>query len=117
MLLLCFLFIVILFIGGLLFMVGVLISMKNKFFRSKSSPFECGFESLSLMRLPFSIHFYLIAILFLLFDIEVIYLFSMNVMSYKLSGSMWGFSVVVILIILYLGLEYEKSEGLLSWVV
>nr|AHA52530.1 NADH dehydrogenase subunit 3 [Homolobus sp. QL-2013] len=90
---------------------------KNYLNREKNSSFECGFDPLSSSRLPFSIQFYLIGILFLIFDIEVILLFplvsSLNLLNLK----NWFFSVFIILMILYLGLEYEKNEGSLKWYI
>ena len=72
----------------------------------KISGYECGFDSFESARVPFSIRFFLIGILFLLFDLEVSLLFPWAVL-YHLVG-LWGFySVFVFFIILIAGLAYE----------
>nr|QTC30744.1 NADH dehydrogenase subunit 3 [Psyttalia lounsburyi] len=116
LILLMFMFIVMFMICLLMMLLNLLISKKEILDREKISSFECGFDSLSLLRLPFSIHFYLIGILFLVFDVEVVYLFPMvNLFTY-LSIWDWLFISFLILMILYLGLEFEKLEGSLKWI-
>nr|YP_010400421.1 NADH dehydrogenase subunit 3 [Cotesia flavipes]UQS76150.1 NADH dehydrogenase subunit 3 [Cotesia flavipes] len=88
---------------------------KNLNYLEKNSPFECGFEPFESSRLPFSINFYLISILFLIFDIEIILLIPM-LNSLKILHYMnWLYSSLMVLLILYLGLEFEKNEGILNW--
>nr|AHA52493.1 NADH dehydrogenase subunit 3 [Cardiochiles fuscipennis] len=83
--------------------------------REKSSSFECGFELIENSRLPFSIHFYLISVLFLIFDVEIVLLFPLIESLKYLSFFFWMFSCLMIMMILYLGLEFEKHEGVLKW--
>nr|YP_003734711.1 NADH dehydrogenase subunit 3 [Cotesia vestalis]ACH71095.1 NADH dehydrogenase subunit 3 [Cotesia vestalis] len=88
---------------------------KNLNYLEKNSPFECGFEPFESSRLPFSINFYLISILFLIFDIEIILLLPMMNSLKILNYMNWLYSSLVILLILYLGLEFEKNEGIMNW--
>lgn len=82
--------------------------------RSKNSCFECGFENFESIRLPFSIQFYIIRLLFLVFDVEIIYLFPILISIKLINYLRWFISSLFILMILFLGLEYEKFEGLLK---
>nr|QTC30718.1 NADH dehydrogenase subunit 3 [Psyttalia concolor] len=116
MILLIIMFILLFLICLLLMLLNLMISKKEFLDREKISSFECGFDSLSLLRLPFSIHFYLIGILFLIFDVEVVYLFPMVNLFIYLKFWDWLFVSFMILMILYLGLEYEKMEGSLKWI-
>nr|YP_009178613.1 NADH dehydrogenase subunit 3 [Himantura uarnak]AKU46818.1 NADH dehydrogenase subunit 3 [Himantura uarnak] len=81
----------------------------------KLSPYECGFDPLGTARLPFSLRFFLVAILFLLFDLEIALLLPLpwgNQLSSPLITSMWA---TLILLLLTLGLIYEWSQGGLEW--
>nr|APF47503.1 NADH dehydrogenase subunit 3 [Dolichogenidea sp. n. SNS-2016] len=83
----------------------------------KNLTFECGFEPFESSRLPFSIHFYLIAVLFLIFDIEIILLFPMMNSLKIINYLNWLYTSLMILLILYLGLEFEKNQGILKWFI
>nr|WNH18429.1 NADH dehydrogenase subunit 3 [Rhizoprionodon terraenovae] len=81
----------------------------------KLSPYECGFDPLGSARLPFSLRFFLVAILFLLFDLEIALLLPLpwgNQLSTPLSTLFWA---TIILILLTLGLIYEWFQGGLEW--
>lgn len=81
----------------------------------KSSPFECGFNPISIKRLPFSINFFIIAIIFLIFDIEIIILLP-SILTVKMCLiKYWLISILSFIIILILGLYYEWINGLLNW--
>lgn len=97
--------------------LNYLFSKKKKLIREKNSSFECGFDSFISSRLPFSIQFYLIGILFLIFDVEVVLLFPLINSLILLNYFNWLFSLLIVLIILFLGLEYEKNEGSLKWFI
>lgn len=78
----------------------------NKPYSEKVSPYECGFTPLGDARQKFSVQFYLVAILFIVFDLEVLFLFPFAVSLYE--TSLMGFWVVIIfLIILTVGFVYE----------
>ena len=80
----------------------------------KLSPYECGFEAFGDARMKFDIRFYLVAILFILFDIEVIFLmpWAANVNELGLHG-FWA--VMGFLSVLAIGLAYEWKRGALEW--
>nr|YP_009729999.1 NADH dehydrogenase subunit 3 [Argopistes tsekooni]QHX99904.1 NADH dehydrogenase subunit 3 [Argopistes tsekooni] len=92
-----------------------LISKKTFYDREKSSPFECGFDPKSNARLPFSLHFFLIAMIFLIFDVEITLLLPL-ILTLKLSNIL-NYSIVMMLfiIILILGLYHEWNQGALNW--
>nr|YP_003734786.1 NADH dehydrogenase subunit 3 [Spathius agrili]ACJ06260.1 NADH dehydrogenase subunit 3 [Spathius agrili] len=105
------------FISILMLVLNLMISKIQLLDRQKNSSFECGFLPLSSSRLPFSIHFYLISILFLIFDVEVVFLFSMIDLIEFLNFFNWFYLSIWIMFILYLGLEFEKKEGSLKWMI
>nr|YP_008593555.1 NADH dehydrogenase subunit 3 [Thyrsitoides marleyi]BAN83510.1 NADH dehydrogenase subunit 3 [Thyrsitoides marleyi] len=81
----------------------------------KLSPYECGFDPLGSARLPFSLRFFLVAILFLLFDLEIALLLPLpwgDQLPSPLSTFIWASAV---LILLTLGLIYEWLQGGLEW--
>uniref|UniRef100_E2FFJ8 NADH-ubiquinone oxidoreductase chain 3 n=1 Tax=Pseudocolaptes boissonneautii TaxID=329508 RepID=E2FFJ8_9FURN len=81
----------------------------------KLSPYECGFDPLGSARLPFSIRFFLIAILFLLFDLEIALLLPLpwaTQLQSPLSTLNW---TSIIILLLTLGLVYEWTQGGLEW--
>nr|YP_009554332.1 NADH dehydrogenase subunit 3 [Cheilodipterus quinquelineatus]AZT79080.1 NADH dehydrogenase subunit 3 [Cheilodipterus quinquelineatus] len=83
--------------------------------QEKLSPYECGFDPLGSARLPFSLRFFLVAILFLLFDLEIVLLLPLP-WSNQLHAPLLTFSwAAAILILLTLGLVYEWMQGGLEW--
>nr|APG38526.1 NADH dehydrogenase subunit 3 [Kaloula cf. rigida AMA-2016] len=81
----------------------------------KLSPYECGFDPLGSARLPYSMRFFLVAILFLLFDLEIALLLPSPWATQLLSPTstiLWTF---IILILLTIGLIYEWLQGGLEW--
>nr|APX40076.1 NADH dehydrogenase subunit 3 [Orestia punctipennis] len=92
-----------------------LISKKSFYDREKSSPFECGFDPKTSARLPFSLHFFLIAIIFLIFDVEIALLLPL-VMTLNMSNIL-NYSLVMLtfILILLLGIYHEWNQGALNW--
>ena len=81
----------------------------------KLSPYECGFDPLGSARLPFSLRFFLVAILFLLFDLEIALLLPLpwaNQLTDPLVTFAWA---MALLLLLTLGLAYEWAQGGLEW--
>nr|WNH17480.1 NADH dehydrogenase subunit 3 [Sebastes dallii] len=81
----------------------------------KLSPYECGFDPLGSARLPFSLRFFLVAILFLLFDLEIALLLPLPWGDQLTSPLLTLFWAVAVLILLTLGLIYEWIQGGLEW--
>nr|YP_010507446.1 NADH dehydrogenase subunit 3 [Dracogyra subfuscus]UXG19117.1 NADH dehydrogenase subunit 3 [Dracogyra subfuscus] len=103
------------FLGVIIFCVAWLISKQALADREKSSPFECGFDPLSSARVPFSLRFFLLAVIFLIFDVEIVLLipaisFLGSVVDYVSIGGVFLF-----LLILIVGLFHEWNEGSLDW--
>nr|YP_007316799.1 NADH dehydrogenase subunit 3 [Lechriodus melanopyga]AEC33156.1 NADH dehydrogenase subunit 3 [Lechriodus melanopyga] len=81
----------------------------------KLSPYECGFDPLGSARLPYSMRFFLVAILFLLFDLEIALLLPApwaTQLLFPLTSIFWA---AVILILLTIGFIYEWLQGGLEW--
>ena len=81
---------------------------------AKDSPYECGFEAFEDARMKFDVRYYLVAILFILFDLEIAFLFPWAV-SLKEVGSVGFAAVVIFLTILVVGFVYEWKKGALNW--
>nr|YP_009138362.1 NADH dehydrogenase subunit 3 [Leiopelma hochstetteri]AII41076.1 NADH dehydrogenase subunit 3 [Leiopelma hochstetteri] len=81
----------------------------------KLSPYECGFDPLGTARLPFSLRFFLVAIMFLLFDLEIALLLPTTWATQLVTPNTTIFWTTTILILLTLGLAYEWAQGGLEW--
>jgi len=80
----------------------------------KNSPYECGFEAFEDARMKFDVRYYLVAILFILFDLEITFLFPWAVVLDTLG--LQGFIVMMIFLgILVVGFIYEWKKGALDW--
>ena len=80
----------------------------------KLSPYECGFEAFEDARMKFDVRYYLVAILFILFDLEIAFLFPWAV-TLKEIGTLGFVSMMVFLGILVVGFIYEWMKGALEW--
>ena len=80
----------------------------------KLSPYECGFEAFEDARMKFDVRYYLVAILFILFDLEIAFLFPWAVVLKEIG--LFGFvSMMIFLAILVVGFVYEWMKGALEW--
>jgi NADH-quinone oxidoreductase subunit A len=80
----------------------------------KNSPYECGFEAFGHARMKFDVRFYLVAILFIIFDLEMVFLFPWAVALETLAWS--GFwAMGFFLLVLVVGFIYEWKKGALEW--
>ena len=80
----------------------------------KLSPYECGFEAFEDSRMKFDVRFYLVAILFIIFDLEIAFLFPWAVVLDKI-GMVGYLSMALFLGILVIGFIYEWKKGALEW--
>ncbi|MEO0607628.1 MAG: NADH-quinone oxidoreductase subunit A [Pseudomonadota bacterium] len=110
---------VILFLGiglamSLLFIVGNAILAPSHPDPEKNSAYECGFNAFDDARMKFDVRFYLVAILFIIFDLEVAFLFPWAV-SLGAIGVFGFWSMVIFLGVLTIGFIYEWRRGALEW--
>jgi NADH-quinone oxidoreductase subunit A len=95
--------------GGLSRLLGV-----HRPDAEKLSPYECGFEAFEDARMKFDVRYYLIAILFILFDLEIAFLFPWAIVLQEI-GLFGYMAMVVFLGILVVGFVYEWKKGALEW--
>ena len=81
---------------------------------AKNSPYECGFEAFEDARMKFDVRFYLIAILFILFDLEIAFLLPWAVALQDV-GTTGFVAVLIFLTVLVVGFAYEWKKGALTW--
>lgn len=83
--------------------------------REKSTPFECGFDPKTQSRIPFSTRFFLLAIIFIVFDIEIVLLIPIPTIILLCNKYTNIIIPILFLIILVVGLFHEWNEGALDW--
>ena len=86
----------------------------NKPDAAKLSPYECGFEAFENARMKFDVRYYLVAILFIIFDLEIAFLFPWAISLGKI-GLIGFYSMMIFLFILTVGFIYEWKKGALDW--
>nr|YP_010688256.1 NADH dehydrogenase subunit 3 [Fusoleon stigmatus]WBR65450.1 NADH dehydrogenase subunit 3 [Fusoleon stigmatus] len=96
-------------------LIASLLSKKSFYDREKNSPFECGFDPKCSARTPFSLHFFLIAIIFLIFDVEIALLLPVIVIMKYSNLMIWLSTSMFFLLILLIGLYHEWNQGALEW--
>nr|YP_009517342.1 NADH dehydrogenase subunit 3 [Histia rhodope]AXO78693.1 NADH dehydrogenase subunit 3 [Histia rhodope]UNO31877.1 NADH dehydrogenase subunit 3 [Histia rhodope] len=107
--------IIIITISNILMMLSIILSKKSFSDREKCSPFECGFDPKSFARIPFSLHFFLITMIFLIFDVEIALIFPM-IIAFKLTNFIiWTKTSIFFMFILLLGLYHEWNQNMLEW--
>ena len=100
-------------LSSIIFIISFLLSLSAENV-DKLTAYECGFNPFDDSRNEFDIRFYIIAILFLIFDLEISYLFPFSV-SFDIIGINGFFSMLAFLIILTAGFIYEWKKGALDW--
>nr|QNE85915.1 NADH dehydrogenase subunit 3 [Sericostoma personatum] len=99
----------------ILMILTLILSKKKINEYEKMSPFECGFNMKMSPRLPFSLHFFLITIMFLIFDVEITLIIPM-IMTWNFCNlKYWFLSCLFFLIIIIMGLYYEWTQKMLKW--
>ncbi len=101
------------FIGAALMVAPFLVAVRNPD-PEKLSTYECGFNPFDDARMKFDVRFYLVAILFIIFDLEVVFLFPWAVAFGEL-GLYAFWSMMIFLLVLTIGFAYEWRKGALEW--
>ncbi len=110
---------VLLFLAIALFVSAVLVSVHlllgpRRVFDEKSDPFECGERPLVSPRQRFSVKFYLVAMLFVIFDVEALFFYPWGALFHELGLYGYG-AILAFLVPLVVGLCYEWGKGALEW--
>ena len=100
-------------LGVLLLVLGFLLGSGGKD-SEKLSPYECGFEAFEDSRMKFDVRYYLVAILFIIFDLEIAFLFPWAV-SLGVVGGFGLLAMALFLTLLVVGFIYEWKKGALEW--
>jgi len=100
-------------LGVMLIMAAVVLAVRNPD-PEKLSAYECGFNAFDDARMKFDVRFYLVSILFIIFDLEVAFLFPWAV-AFKDVGLVGFWSMMVFLAVLTVGFAYEWKKGALEW--
>nr|YP_009537915.1 NADH dehydrogenase subunit 3 [Limenitis archippus]YP_009537928.1 NADH dehydrogenase subunit 3 [Limenitis arthemis]AYN60645.1 NADH dehydrogenase subunit 3 [Limenitis archippus]AYN60658.1 NADH dehydrogenase subunit 3 [Limenitis arthemis] len=102
-------------LSNIFMMISFIISKKSFLDREKCSPFECGFDPKSLSRIPFSLHFFLITVIFLIFDVEIALILPMISTFSTVNFMIWFKINFFFIIILLVGLYHEWNQNMLNW--
>lgn len=93
--------------------LGWLVSPKKPY-PAKLSPYECGFPAFEDTRIPFDVRYYLVAILFIIFDLETAFLFPWGVVLHHVGWpAFWAMAIFIGLLLI--GFIYEWKKGALEW--
>nr|QXX99482.1 NADH dehydrogenase subunit 3 [Laevapex fuscus] len=103
-------------ISFIMLMIFYFISFQSEKNSEKLTAFECGFDPLSMMRTPFSMRFFILVILFLVFDVEISLLFPL-ISMFSLAKTLFSlFLLTSFLTIILVSLFHEWNEGAIDWV-
>lgn len=106
---------IIIIISNIIIFLSIILSKKSFIDREKCSPFECGFDPKSSARIPFSLHFYLITVIFLIFDVEIALIFPIIPLFKIVNFFIWFKISFFFIIILLIGLYHEWNQNILNW--
>ena len=98
---------------GVLMLAPFLVAVRNPD-PEKVSAYECGFNAFDDARMKFDVRFYLVSILFIIFDLEIAFLFPWAI-AFKKIGAFGFWSMMVFLAVLTIGFIYEWKKGALEW--
>nr|YP_009512561.1 NADH dehydrogenase subunit 3 [Sicyonia lancifer]AXJ93115.1 NADH dehydrogenase subunit 3 [Sicyonia lancifer] len=104
-----------LILSSVVMLLASLLAKKTITDREKNSPFECGFDPKGSARLPFSLRFFLIAVIFLIFDVEITLLLPLAMIINFSNIFTWTVTGAIFIFILLLGLYHEWNQGALEW--
>ncbi len=102
-----------LFMGSVFIILGKLLGPSRPD-AEKNSPYECGFEAFEDSRMKFDVRYYLVAILFIIFDLEIAFLFPWAIVLDQV-GTFGLLAMAIFLAILVIGFIYEWKKGALEW--
>jgi len=108
-------FLLALIISVILIIINTLIRKKTSIDREKPSPFECGFDPKRSARLPFSLRFYIIAVVFLVFDVEITLILPIPIILNYFNLETILIIASTFILILIIGLYLEWINGALDW--
>lgn len=94
-------------ISTLLLVVAKVLSTRSNNDREKTSPFECGFDPKNNSRIPFSLRFFILAIIFIVFDIEIVLLIPLPILNTLINTIQAEVATILFLVILLIGLFHE----------
>nr|YP_009443841.1 NADH dehydrogenase subunit 3 [Dorypteryx domestica]ATU07049.1 NADH dehydrogenase subunit 3 [Dorypteryx domestica] len=103
-------------VSSIFLLAATILSKKSKEDQEKSSPFECGFNPFNSPRTPFSIRFFLITIVFLIFDVEITLILPLIHNFDNSNLLIWQTVLILFIMILIIGLIFEWKTGSLEWV-
>nr|YP_009019860.1 NADH dehydrogenase subunit 3 [Helicoverpa punctigera]AHJ91279.1 NADH dehydrogenase subunit 3 [Helicoverpa punctigera]AZL93712.1 NADH dehydrogenase subunit 3 [Helicoverpa punctigera]AZL93725.1 NADH dehydrogenase subunit 3 [Helicoverpa punctigera] len=115
MILMMNIFMIIMMISNIMMFLSIIISKKTYMDREKCSPFECGFDPKSSARIPFSLHFFLITVIFLIFDVEIALIFPIIPLFKTVNFFLWTKISFFFILILLIGLYHEWNQNMLNW--
>lgn len=104
--------------AGILFITLGNVLGPKRHYHEKDTPFECGFEAFENARMKFDVRYYLVAILFILFDLEVAFMIPWAVVFKDLFAQVGAYafwSMFVFIVVLAVGFVYEWKKGALEW--
>ena len=99
---------------GLAFLLAAFVIAVRRPDAEKTSAYECGFNAFDDARMKFDVRFYLVSILFIIFDLEIAFLFPWAV-AFKDVGLLGFWSMIIFLLVLTVGFAYEWKKGALEW--
>nr|YP_010731048.1 NADH dehydrogenase subunit 3 [Maliattha signifera]WEG24721.1 NADH dehydrogenase subunit 3 [Maliattha signifera] len=115
MILMTNIFLIVMIISNIMMLLSIILSKKTYMDREKCSPFECGFDPKSSARIPFSLHFFLITVIFLIFDVEIALIFPIIPLFKLVNFILWTKISLFFILILLIGLYHEWNQNMLNW--
>nr|UHA56179.1 NADH dehydrogenase subunit 3 [Actinotia polyodon] len=115
MILMTNIFIIFMLMSNIMMFLSIILSKKTFSDREKCSPFECGFDPKSSARIPFSLHFFLITVIFLIFDVEIALIFPIIPLFKLVNFMLWTKVSFFFILILLIGLYHEWNQNMLNW--
>ena len=100
-------------LGVLMLLLGFLFGRGQKS-KAKLSPYECGFDEFEDARIQFDVRYYLVAILFIIFDLDIAFLFPLAIALDQIDST-GLIAMVIFLLVLVIGFIYEWNKGALEW--